>query len=584
MRKIIVIILVLIGFSAYSQTPPRTGYLVQPAKWKFVNPIWLDSGAYITKISKNSNQNRYLVYDSLTGKVHYRYVSTSGGTWGSITGTLSNQTDLQNSLNLKLNIADTLHNTYTTPLKRMGNAISILQSSSSQNGYLSSTDWSTFNGKESVLTFSRGLSRSTNTVRLDTSKSYLFTAGMKFSGLSNTFGQSRVAVIDSGTGALGYKYISSGTTYTGGNGIIVGGSTIYRDSIKSTGQYGNAWGNGMFSGSTNNRSIKWRTNNVERVKLDSNGTFTLNTLPVLTSNYGLLNLGNGLFNGGTGGFLGNSNGTVIAVNQSSASNAYLMNLQKNGVTLLDINSIGGVGFYSTYVTHSNNSPTQGATFTLNNPAETNGAYSLLRFNGADGSNNYNKAALMFNCDGTGWGNGNLILGVNGGSNGNNVTPTSGNGFMSMNTRTGFIGVGVATGGVSAFSVPIAPTASANYGLVSLGSGAFNGTTSGFFSGAAAGTLIAGNLASGSTSDLMNLQVGGVSKFKVDNIGVVTAPTFTSTSTIILKGYTVATLPAGTVGMTAYVTDALAPTFLATIVGGGAIVTPVFYNGTNWVGH
>lgn len=53
--------------------------------------------------------------------------------------------------------------------------------------------------------------------------------------------------------------------------------------------------------------------------------------------------------------------------------------------------------------------------------------------------------------------------------------------------------------------------------------------------------------------------------------------------IRLKGYTVATLPAGTVGDTAYVTDALAPTFLATVVGGGAVVTPVFYNGTNWVG-
>lgn len=51
----------------------------------------------------------------------------------------------------------------------------------------------------------------------------------------------------------------------------------------------------------------------------------------------------------------------------------------------------------------------------------------------------------------------------------------------------------------------------------------------------------------------------------------------------LKGYTVATLPVGTQGDTAFVTDALAPTFLATVVGGGAVVTPVFYNGTNWIG-
>lgn len=51
-----------------------------------------------------------------------------------------------------------------------------------------------------------------------------------------------------------------------------------------------------------------------------------------------------------------------------------------------------------------------------------------------------------------------------------------------------------------------------------------------------------------------------------------------------KGYTVAGLPAGTQGDTAFVTDALAPSFLAIIVGGGAVVTPVFYNGTNWVGY
>lgn len=60
-------------------------------------------------------------------------------------------------------------------------------------------------------------------------------------------------------------------------------------------------------------------------------------------------------------------------------------------------------------------------------------------------------------------------------------------------------------------------------------------------------------------------------------------TLIANATVRFKGYTVATLPSGTVGDNAYVTDALAPTFLATVVGGGAIVTPVFYNGSAWVG-
>jgi len=53
-------------------------------------------------------------------------------------------------------------------------------------------------------------------------------------------------------------------------------------------------------------------------------------------------------------------------------------------------------------------------------------------------------------------------------------------------------------------------------------------------------------------------------------------------TIRLNGYTVATLPAGVIGDKAYVTDALAPVFLGIIAGGGAVVTPVFYNGANWI--
>ena len=72
--------------------------------------------------------------------------------------------------------------------------------------------------------------------------------------------------------------------------------------------------------------------------------------------------------------------------------------------------------------------------------------------------------------------------------------------------------------VGKFTIPKAPTASANYGLVSLVSGAFDGSTSGFFTGSANGTLIAGNLASASTSDLLTLQIAGTDYFKVYNSG------------------------------------------------------------------
>lgn len=58
---------------------------------------------------------------------------------------------------------------------------------------------------------------------------------------------------------------------------------------------------------------------------------------------------------------------------------------------------------------------------------------------------------------------------------------------------------------------------------------------------------------------------------------------TAAAPVPLKGYTVATLPAAPAqGVIAFVTDALAPAYLTPVAGSGAIVTPVFFDGTNWV--
>jgi hypothetical protein len=60
----------------------------------------------------------------------------------------------------------------------------------------------------------------------------------------------------------------------------------------------------------------------------------------------------------------------------------------------------------------------------------------------------------------------------------------------------------------------------------------------------------------------------------------------STSAVIppTTSYTVATLPSAVTsgaGARTFVTNALAPTFGATVVGGGAVFTPVYSDGTNW---
>lgn len=52
----------------------------------------------------------------------------------------------------------------------------------------------------------------------------------------------------------------------------------------------------------------------------------------------------------------------------------------------------------------------------------------------------------------------------------------------------------------------------------------------------------------------------------------------------LTNFNVATLPSAVTlgaGARAFVTDALTPTFGATVVGGGAVNVPVYSDGTNW---
>lgn len=85
-------------------------------------------------------------------------------------------------------------------------------------------------------------------------------------------------------------------------------------------------------------------------------------------------------------------------------------------------------------------------------------------------------------------------------------------------------------------------------------------------------IVIGNGAVGSGSNTVTLGDSAITKTVLK--GVINSA----------KTYTVATLPTGVLGDRTTVTDALAPTFLGVVAGGGAVVTPVFYNGTNWVAH
>lgn len=90
---------------------------------------------------------------------------------------------------------------------------------------------------------------------------------------------------------------------------------------------------------------------------------------------------------------------------------------------------------------------------------------------------------------------------------------------------------------------------------------------------------------GTSADrILNIGNGTNTGNKSDALTILKNGNSTFGGTVATKGYTVTTLPTGSQGDMAFVTDATTPTYLGTLVGGGSVVVPVFHNGTNWVSN
>jgi hypothetical protein len=80
------------------------------------------------------------------------------------------------------------------------------------------------------------------------------------------------------------------------------------------------------------------------------------------------------------------------------------------------------------------------------------------------------------------------------------------------------------------------------------------------------------------------QINNVFRLYFNRIDAILDQLKTSAIQPPLTNYTVATLPSAAtsgVGARSFVTNALAPTFGATVAGGGAVAVPVYSDGTNW---
>ena len=363
---------------------------------------------------------------------------------------------------------------------------------------------------------------------------------MTWSSLTDTMSCTSIAVTDSqityasqaankflaspsgAAGAPTYRTIASADLpVTGAGGAIVNG--------------GNTFGAASSIGNTDAYDLALKTNNTARMTILSGGNVGIGTasprnpLEVV----GAVQLTNA----------GNVGWTTTLATDSTLNLILSRGLQLgSGNTIYNSASAGSfynVGYYGHIIANypvqnANNNgllytqqtpwqPTIGATYTSN----------LLNFSGSVNSTGSGTmrglySALSDNSSGTA----NTLIGlgidVSGGTNSSATR-------YAATFIGGNVGIGTTTP-TSRLHVGVAPTASANYPLFALGNAAFDGSTAGYFVGSASGTVVGINAASGFAGDLVNYQVAGVSKFKVDASGNITsAGTSTSSGNFAQSG-------------------------------------------------
>lgn len=291
-----------------------------------------------------------------------------------------------------------------------------------------------------------------------------------------------------------------------------------------------------------------------------------------SANYGQLNLGNGTFDGVTAGhFVGNAQGTALAINPATGYTGDLLNAEVAGVSKFKVDASGNLTVAGTItgsfsVTGVNFSASPGNLQVTGTTVQTLYTDRTIFGTAVAASANYGTVSVGSGAwDGAAAGHfvgssSGTLVGFNAPSGfGGNLADAqvagvskfkvdaSGN-VTAAGTITGtfsFTGINFSSNpgnlqvtGTTVMTLytdrvlhPTAPTASANYGRLSLGNGAFDGTTTGFFVGSASGTYLAINTATGYVGNLVDLQVQGVSKFKVSATGGVTVPTLLGTSIV-----------------------------------------------------
>ncbi len=151
----------------------------------------------------------------------------------------------------------------SSPLSLAGNSLSISQATTSTNGYLSSTDWTTFNNKQNALT---------NPITGTGVSNYL----PKFSGTTSLTSST---IYDNGSG-IGINTIGPNYT-TSGRGVIDINGTSQSMLALSVGGVGKSFlfytGTDLLVSNESNGAIKFNTNGSQKVVIEAGGSVGIGT-------------------------------------------------------------------------------------------------------------------------------------------------------------------------------------------------------------------------------------------------------------------------------------------------------------------
>ena len=554
-------------------------------------------------ISTLENQTRFLI-QSNSNKGSGSGGSGGGGTWGSITGTLSDQTDLQTALDAKVpytgataNVDLGTYDLITDTITAKSSSGLILENSAGgdvlhlgNGGGVNATAYGGWNFDGATA---------------DT---------IAIFGASKTLSSASTATYPSLTELAYLKGVTSSI------------QTQLSSKWGLTGNAGTTAGT-HFIGTTDAKDLVFKTNNIEKVRIPSGGGMyiyapngTIPTMIIGTDNSGNTSFYN-YYSSGKITFLVANARTAIEIGPKTGWGDYSITkltgqIQLTGTTLFagdTLLTVSGTSSFTGNATFNASSATDKpiivkgfASQTANmqewqNNSSTallsvtsagtlasyqaTGAKDLINHTRNDGMTVRIRTSDGYNLWVEPGGGGQLHLGQSGGGGLSHITTLYGgetyysHPFNSRNSLK-IVGSGERYGGStdSDFEVQIT-----NHSITG------GATTHAYCSGSIfRGTTLRGNSAAQTITDASTVRIDQAptagTNATITNAWALHVASGASKfgGPVQLPGYTVATLPTGKIGYCAYVTDALAPVALANVVGGGAVTVKVFYDGTNWI--